>query len=78
MIKFIRLLSSLLITVAAIFLGYCYFTKQGIFVSQNTEIKIGGDFSLINQNGQIVRSSDFKDKYMMIFLDFPHVKEFAL
>ncbi|WP_264686927.1 SCO family protein [Wolbachia endosymbiont (group B) of Rhopobota naevana] len=74
MIKFIRLLSSLLITVAAIFLGYCYFTKQGIFVSQNTEIKVGGDFSLINQDGQIVRSSDFKNKYMMIFFGFSSCK----
>lgn len=74
MIKFIRLLSSLLITVAAIFLGYCYFTKQGIFFSRNTEIKVGGDFSLINQDGQIVRSSDFKNKYMMIFFGFSSCK----
>ncbi|BET35842.1 MULTISPECIES: SCO family protein [Wolbachia] len=74
MVKSIRLLSSLLIALAAVFLGYCYFTKKGIFVPYNTEIKIGGDFSLINQDGQIVRSSDFKDKYMMIFFGFSSCK----
>lgn len=78
MIKSIRLLSSLLIALAAIFLGYCYFTKKGIFapaVVQNVEVKIGGDFSLINQDGQIVRSGDFKDKYMMIFFGFSSCKK---
>lgn len=77
MMKSIRLLSSLLIAVAIVFLGYCYFTKKGIFapaVIQNTEVKIGGDFSLINQDGQILRSSDFKDKYMMIFFGFSSCK----
>ncbi|MGL9725614.1 MAG: SCO family protein [Wolbachia sp.] len=78
MIKSIRLLSSLLIALAAIFLGYCYFTKKGIFapaVVQKVEVKIGGDFSLINQDGKIVRSSDFKDKYMMIFFGFSSCKK---
>ncbi|KLT22277.1 SCO1/SenC family protein [Wolbachia endosymbiont of Armadillidium vulgare str. wVulC] len=77
MIKFIRLLSSLLIALAVVFLGYCYFTKKGIFAAtaiHNAEVEIGGDFSLINQDGQIVRSSDFKDKYMMIFFGFSSCK----
>jgi protein SCO1/2 len=74
MVKFIRLFSSLLIALAAVFLGYCYFTKKGIFVPYKTEIKIGGGFSLINQDGQIVRSSDFKDKCMMIFFGFSSCK----
>ncbi|MCM1002135.1 SCO family protein [Wolbachia pipientis] len=78
MLKFARLLSSVIVTLAAIFLGYCYFTKKGIFapaVIHNAEVKIGGDFSLINQDGQIIRSSDFKDKYMMIFFGFSSCKK---
>jgi protein SCO1/2 len=77
MVRFIRLLSSVLVALAVVFLGYCYFTKKGIFATtaiHNTEVKIGGDFSLINQDGQIVRSSDLKDKYMMIFFGFSSCK----
>jgi len=72
MMKFIRLSSNLLIALAIVFLSYCYFTKQGIFAP--TEVKIGGDFSLINQDGQVVQSSDIKDKYMMIFFGFSSCK----
>lgn len=77
MVRFIRLLSNMLVALAVVFLGYCYFTKKGIFAPveiHNTEVKIGGDFSLINQDGQILRSSDFKDKYMMIFFGFSSCK----
>ncbi|WP_341808464.1 SCO family protein [Wolbachia endosymbiont (group E) of Neria commutata] len=72
MMKFIRLSSNVLIALAVVFLSYCYFTKQGIFAP--TEVQIGGDFSLINQDGQVVRSSDIKDKYMMIFFGFSSCK----
>ncbi|WP_168464580.1 SCO family protein [Wolbachia endosymbiont of Ctenocephalides felis wCfeT] len=78
MIKFIRLLSNILIALAVIILGYCYFTQKGVFapmVTQNKEVRIGGDFSLINQDGQIVQSSDFQDKYMMIFFGFSSCKK---
>ncbi|NSM56516.1 SCO family protein [Wolbachia endosymbiont of Atemnus politus] len=78
MIKFVRLLSSIVITLAAIFLGYCYFTKKGIFAPaaiHNAEVKIGGDFALINQDDQIIRSDDFKDKYMIIFFGFSSCKK---
>ncbi|AAW71132.1 SCO family protein [Wolbachia endosymbiont of Brugia malayi] len=78
MIKFVRLLSSILVALSVIFLGYCYFTKKGIFapaVIHNAEVKIGGDFSLINQDGQVIRSNDFKDKYMMIFFGFSSCKK---
>ncbi|MDE5056330.1 SCO family protein [Wolbachia endosymbiont of Drosophila bicornuta] len=67
----------MLVALAVVFLGYCYFTKKGIFAPagiHNAEVKIGGDFSLINQDGQILRSSDFKDKYMMIFFGFSSCK----
>ncbi|WP_320157473.1 MULTISPECIES: SCO family protein [unclassified Wolbachia] len=77
MVRFIRLLSNMLVALAVVFLGYCYFTKKGIFAPvaiHNAEVKIGGDFSLINQDGQILRSSDFKDKYMMIFFGFSSCK----
>lgn len=77
MIKSIRFLSNLLIVMAAIFLGYCYFTKKGIFTPttiHNEEVKIGGSFSLINQDGQIIHSSDFQDKYMLIFFGFSSCK----
>ncbi|WP_353270116.1 SCO family protein [Wolbachia endosymbiont (group A) of Myopa testacea] len=77
MVRFIRLLSNVLAALAVVFLGYCYFTKKGIFAPaaiHNAEVKIGGDFSLINQDGQILRSSDFKDKYMMIFFGFSSCK----
>ncbi|WP_425386542.1 SCO family protein [Wolbachia endosymbiont (group A) of Barypeithes pellucidus] len=77
MVRFIRLLSNMLVALAVVFLGYCYFTKKGIFAPvaiHNAEVKMGGDFSLINQDGQILRSSDFKDKYMMIFFGFSSCK----
>ncbi|WP_353274622.1 SCO family protein [Wolbachia endosymbiont (group A) of Ennomos erosarius] len=77
MVRFIRLLSNVLATLAVVFLGYCYFTKKGIFAPaeiHNAEVKIGGDFSLINQDGQTLHSSDFKDKYMMIFFGFSSCK----
>ncbi|QOD38777.1 SCO family protein [Candidatus Wolbachia massiliensis] len=78
MARFIRLLSGILVVLAVVFLGYCYFTKQGIFAPaaiHNAEVKIGGDFSLINQDGQIIHSNDFKDKYMMIFFGFSSCKK---
>ncbi|WCR58568.1 SCO family protein [Wolbachia endosymbiont of Ctenocephalides felis wCfeJ] len=78
MLKFVRLLSSVIITLAAIFLGYCYFSKKGIFapaVVHNAEVKIGGDFVLTNQDNQIIHSNDFKDKYMMIFFGFSSCKK---
>ncbi|APR97740.1 SCO family protein [Wolbachia endosymbiont of Folsomia candida] len=74
MLKFIRLSSNVLIALAVVFLSYCYFTNKGIFAPAATEVKIGGDFSLINQDGQIVQSSDIKDKYMMIFFGFSSCK----
>ncbi|MDM8335722.1 SCO family protein [Wolbachia pipientis] len=78
MVKLVRLLSSVIVALAAIFLGYCYFTKKGIFapaVIHNAEVKIEADFVLTNQDKQIVRSSDFKDKYMMIFFGFSSCKK---
>ncbi|MDG7056386.1 MAG: SCO family protein [Wolbachia endosymbiont of Meromenopon meropis] len=78
MLKFARLLSSIMLVFATIFLGYCFFAKKGIFVPtvvREVEVKIGGDFSLINQDGRIIRSSDFRDKYMMIFFGFSSCKK---
>ncbi|NUY39399.1 redoxin domain-containing protein [Wolbachia endosymbiont of Litomosoides brasiliensis] len=78
MIRFVRLLSSVLVALSVVFLGYCYFTKKGIFapaVTHNVGVKISGDFSLINQDGQVIHSSDFKDKYMMIFFGFSSCKK---
>ncbi|OEY86742.1 photosynthetic protein synthase II [Wolbachia pipientis] len=73
MIKIVRKIFNLLILLAFIFFGYCYFTKNGIFSQtkiDNTEVAIGGDFSLINQDGQVVHSNDLKDKYKLIFFGF--------
>ncbi|MCV3769313.1 MAG: SCO family protein [Wolbachia pipientis] len=78
MIKFIRSLFIALIVLAAIFFSYCFFTKKGIFALveiNNAEVKIGKDFILINQDNQIIRSDDFKDKYMMIFFGFSSCKK---
>ncbi|QKX01759.1 redoxin domain-containing protein [Wolbachia endosymbiont of Cruorifilaria tuberocauda] len=79
MIGFIRLLSIILIVLAATFLSYCFFTKKGIFSLtggiNNAEVKIGSEFALINQDNQIIRSKDFKDKYMMIFFGFSSCKK---
>ncbi|QKX03021.1 redoxin domain-containing protein [Wolbachia endosymbiont of Litomosoides sigmodontis] len=78
MIKFVRLLSSIIVALSVVFLGYCYFTKKGIFapaVIHNVGVKVGGDFSLVNQDGQVIHSSDFKDKYMMIFFGFSSCKK---
>lgn len=78
MIRYIRFLSNILIALAFVLLGYCYFAQKGVFApaALNTqEVKIGGDFSLINQDGQVVNSSDFQDKYMMIFFGFSSCKK---
>ncbi|QKX02342.1 SCO family protein [Wolbachia endosymbiont of Dirofilaria (Dirofilaria) immitis] len=79
MTKFTRLLPVMLIALlVVIFLSYCYFTKRYIFTSiatHNTEVKIGRDFVLINQDNQIIHSQDFKDKYMMIFFGFSSCKK---
>jgi len=77
MIKFVRLLSNLLIALAIVFLGYCYFVKRGIFTPttiHNEEVAIGGNFSLINQDGQVIHSSDLKDKYKLVFFGFSSCK----
>lgn len=83
MLKIVRISSNILIALAILFLGYCYFTKKGIFIPTAThsdeELQIGGDFSLINHNGQIVHSTiDFKNKYRLTFLAFLRVKESVL
>ncbi|WFW29694.1 MAG: SCO family protein [Wolbachia endosymbiont of Menacanthus eurysternus] len=80
MLSSIKLLSSIAIMLSSIFLSYCFFTKKGIFapnpiVVRNLEIKIGGNFSLINQDGQIIHSNNFKDKYMIIFFGFSSCKK---
>ncbi|MDN5248165.1 MAG: SCO family protein [Wolbachia endosymbiont of Tyrophagus putrescentiae] len=75
--KIVRLLSNVLVILAVVFLGYCFFAKKGVFSSpttHNDEVKIGGDFSLINQDGQIICSNDFKDKYMLVFFGFSSCK----
>lgn len=76
MFKPVRLLANLLISLAFALFGYYYFTQKGVFApaALNQEVKIGGDFSLINQDGQVVHSSDFKDKYMMVFFGFSSCK----
>ncbi|MDD9331315.1 MAG: SCO family protein [Wolbachia sp.] len=77
MIKLVRLLSNILMVLAIAFVGYCYFTEKGIFATtaiHSEEVKIGGDFSLMNQEGQIIHSSDFKDKYKLIFFGFSSCK----
>ena len=78
MLKLIRISSNILIALAVLFLGYCYLTKRGIFVpttTHNEEFKIGGDFSLINHNGQILHSTtDFKNKYRLTFFGFSSCK----
>lgn len=77
MIKFIRLPFNILIMLAAIFFSYCYFTKMGIFapkVNLSDEVKIGGDFSLIGHNGQLINSNDFKNQYMLVFFGFSSCK----
>lgn len=78
MVRHIRFLSNILIALVFVLLSYCYFAQKGIFApaALNTqEVKIGGDFSLINQDGQVIHSSDFnKDKYMMVFFGFSSCK----
>ncbi len=74
MIKIVRKLSNLLILLAVIFFGYYYFTKSDISKTNNKEIPIGGDFALINQDGQLIRSSDLQYKYKLIFFGFSSCK----
>ncbi len=74
MIKIVRKLSNLLILLVVIFFGYYYFTKSNTSQTNNKEILIGGDFALINQDGQLIRSSDLQDKYKLIFFGFSSCK----
>lgn len=79
MLKIVRISSNILIALAILFLGYCYFTKRGIFIPtithNNEELQIGGDFSLTNHDGQVVHSTiDFKNKYRLTFFGFSSCK----
>ncbi|WP_333023321.1 SCO family protein [Wolbachia endosymbiont of Pentidionis agamae] len=80
MIKVIRVFSSVLVFFSIIFLGYCYFTGQGIFSARTKNtistktIDIGGHFSLTNHNGNLVHTSDFTNKYMLVFFGFSSCK----
>ena len=40
--------------------------------SADGEIAIGGDYTLTNQRGETVSSSDFRGKYQLVFFGFTH------
>ncbi|CEI84841.1 SCO family protein [Ehrlichia minasensis] len=81
--KAIKFILNICLLFAAIFLGYSYITKQGIFQTKhhdtpNTTIPnedgIKTSFSLINQDGKTVNSQDFLGKHMLVLFGFSACK----
>ncbi|ABD45410.1 ahpC/TSA family protein [Ehrlichia chaffeensis str. Heartland] len=81
--KVIKFILNICLLFAAIFLGYSYVTKQGIFQvrdhnTPNTNISnkasITTSFSLVNQDGNTVNSQDFLGKYMLVLFGFSSCK----
>ncbi|AHC38986.1 SCO family protein [Ehrlichia muris] len=76
--KVIKFILNVCLLVAAIFLGYSYITKQGIFQVRHhdsTNIIPGESytdtsFTLTNQDGHTVNSHDFQGKYMLVLFGF--------
>ena len=77
--KAIKFILNICLLFAAIFLGYSYVTKQGIFhpkqhSTSETNISNRADvnpsFSLTNQDGMTVNSQDFLGKYILVFFGF--------
>ncbi len=77
MMKVLRIFFYLLSFTMIVFLGYSYLIKQGIFSAvqvRNEEVIIGGEFSLINQDGQLIKSNDFIGKHMLVLFGFSSCK----
>ena len=76
--KVIKFILNICLLVAAVFLGYSYITKQGIFqVRHHDSTKVIPDgshvdtsFTLTNQDGNVVNSYDFRGKYMLVLFGF--------
>ncbi|ACZ49535.1 major surface protein 5 [Anaplasma centrale str. Israel] len=82
--KIFKIMSNLLLLVAAAFLGYSYVNKKGIFSKigegfTTSEVVSEGiasaSFSnLVNHEGVTVSSSDFGGKYMLVMFGFSACK----
>nr|AAD40615.1 major antigenic protein 2 [Ehrlichia ruminantium] len=81
--KAIKFILNLCLLFAAIFLGYSYITKQGIFqpklhdspdVNISNKADINTSFSLINQDGITISSKDFLGKHMLVLFGFSSCK----
>ncbi|QGR02237.1 SCO family protein [Ehrlichia ruminantium] len=81
--KAIKFILNLCLLFAAIFLGYSYITKQGIFqpklhnspdVNISNKADINTNFTLTNQDGVTISSKDFLGKHMLVFFGFSSCK----
>lgn len=78
--KAIKFFFHLITLIAIVFFGYSYFEKREIFSmlkkteAANEEITIGGEFSLKNQDNQLIKSSDFSGQYMLVLFGFSSCK----
>ena len=81
--KAIKFILNICLLFAAIFLGYSYITKQGIFQTKphgtpetniTNKSDIDPSFSLTNQDGMTVNSKDFLGKHMLVFFGFSACK----
>lgn len=41
-------------------------------LSEQSDVKIGGDFALADQNGKMVREADYRGRVMLVFFGFTH------
>ena len=81
--KAMKFILNICLLLAAIFLGYSYVTKQGIFqtkehstpeINTSNRVDIDPTFSLINQDGATINSKDFLGKHMLVFFGFSSCK----
>ncbi|SBO14095.1 hypothetical protein ANAPC1_00439 [Anaplasma phagocytophilum] len=83
--KTFKTVSNLLLLVATVFLGYSYVNKKGIFSDMRAKLSstdtvveqapiLASFTDLINQEGQVVSSTDFAGKHMLLMFGFSSCK----
>jgi len=63
----------LILVMIAILVGYIVMKAVDIYPSEHhQQIKVGGDFELLDQNGKVRTNRDFHGKFMMVYFGYRH------